>query len=145
MPIYNGSEFLSEAIESTLNQTYEDFEYLIIDDCSTDDSVSIIESYNDSRIKLIKNKKNLGVAKTFNKGLSIIDSKYVVRLDQDDVNKDNRVEEQIKFLESNSNIDIVCSWEQTIDYNGDKIRDWKANIKNYGNFIDNFDEAGKKK
>ena len=133
--VYNGSPFLSEAIESVLNQTYEDFKYLIIDDCSTDDSLSIIKSYDDKRIRLVKNEKNLGVAKTFNKGLSIIDSKYVVRLDQDDVNKKNRVEEQIKFLDSNPTIDIVSSWEQTIDHNGNKIRAWKSYIKNYGDFI----------
>ena len=53
--VYNGLPFLSEAIESTLNQTYEDFEYLIIDDCSTDDSVSFIKSYNDPRIRLVTN------------------------------------------------------------------------------------------
>jgi len=133
--VYNGLPFLSEAIESTLNQTYEDFEYLIIDDCSTDDSVQLIESYDDSRIRLVKNNKNLGTANTINKALSLINTKYAVRLDQDDISLTNRIDEQISFLEKNPNIDIVCSWEQTIDYNGDKIRDWIANIKNYGNFI----------
>ena len=58
-PVYNGISFLKETIESTLNQTYEDFEYLIIDDCSTDDSASLIKSYNDSRINFVQNKMNL--------------------------------------------------------------------------------------
>lgn len=134
--VYNGLPFLKEAIDSTLNQTYKDFEYLIIDDCSTDESVKVIESYDDPRIRLVKNTKNLCTAKTINRGLSIIDSKYVVRLDQDDVSLPNRVEEQIRYLENNPEIDIVCSWEHTIDHDGNKLlRDWKAEINNYGEFL----------
>ena len=133
--VYNGLPFLKEAIESTLNQTYNDFEYFIIDDSSRDESVSVIESYNDSRIRLVKNEKNLGTAETINKGLSIIDSKYIVRLDQDDVSLPNRVKEQISYLEENPDLDIVCSWEHTIDHNGNKIRDWKTEINNYGEFL----------
>lgn len=133
--VYNGLPFLKEAIESTLNQTYTNFDYLIIDDCSTDESVSVIELYNDPRIRLVKNEKNLGTAETFNKGLSIIDSKYIVRLDQDDVSLANRVEEQISYLEKNPDLDIVCSWEHTIDHNGKRIRDWKTEIRNYGEFL----------
>jgi glycosyltransferase involved in cell wall biosynthesis len=126
---------LKEAIESTLNQSYRDFEYLIIDDCSTDKSVKVIESYDDSRIRLVKNTKNLGTAENINKGLSIIDSKYIVRLDQDDVSLANRVEEQISYLEKNPDLDIICSWEHTIDHNGKRIRDWKTEIRNYGEFL----------
>jgi glycosyltransferase involved in cell wall biosynthesis len=133
--VYNGLPYLKEAIDSTLNQTYKDFEYLIIDDCSTDDSVSVIESYDDSRIRLVKNGKNLGTAETINKGLSIINSKYIVRLDQDDVSLANRVEEQISYLEKNPNLDIVCSWEHTIDHNGKRIRDWQTEIRSYGEFL----------
>ena len=134
-PVYNGISFLKETIESTLNQTYADFEYLIIDDCSTDDSASLIKSYNDPRINFVQNEKNIGVAKTFNKGLSIINSKYVIRIDQDDVNFSNRVESQINFLELNEHIDITCTWEQSIDHNGNKIRNWKRKISNYGEFL----------
>ena len=133
--VYNGLPYLREAIESTLNQTYTDFEYLIIDDCSTDKSVKLIESYNDPRIKFIKNDKNLGVAKTINKVLSLIDSKYAIRLDQDDVSLPHRFDQQISYLEENPNIDIVCSWEHCIDQNGNNIRDWKAKIRNYGEFL----------
>ena len=133
--VYNGLPFLKETIESILNQTYKDFDYLIIDDCSTDKSVQLIESYDDPRIRLVKNKKNLGTAETINKGLSIIDSKYIVRLDHDDVSLSNRVEEQIRYLDNNPDIDIVCSWEHTIDHNGNKIRDWKTHISNYGDFL----------
>jgi glycosyltransferase involved in cell wall biosynthesis len=133
--VFNGKEFLKEAIESTLNQTYKNFDFLIIDDCSLDNSVSIIKSYDDPRIKLVRNNKNLGTAETINKALSLIDSKYVVRLDQDDVSLPNRIEEQIRYLNEFPNLDIVCSWEHTIDQNGKILRDWKTQINNYGEFI----------
>ena len=124
--VYNGLPYLKEAIDSTLNQSYQDFEYLIIDDASPDENViKLIESYNDSRIRLVRNKKNLGVSNTINKALSLITTKYVVRIDQDDINLPNRIEQQIDYLEKNPTIDIVCSWEKTIDSNGKKIRNWK--------------------
>ena len=90
--VYNGLPHLSEAINSTLAQTYSDFIYLIIDDASTDDSLECILSYQDSRIKLVKNKTNLGTIGTINKALSLIDTPYAVRLDQDDVSLPSRVE-----------------------------------------------------
>ena len=135
MTVYNGMPYLMAAIESILNQTYKDFIFLIIDDASTDDSVSVIESFNDPRIKLVRNEINLGTAKTINKGLSIIDSKYVIRLDQDDISLPNRIEQQIAFLEKFPNIDIACSWEHTIDHKGKILRSWKTKIRNYGEFL----------
>ena len=134
--VYNGLPYLKEAIESTLNQTYKDFEYLIIDDASPDENVSkLIESYKDPRINFVKNQKNLGVSNTINKALSIIKTKYVVRIDQDDVNLPRRIEEQISFLEKNPDIDMVCSWEHAIDSKGHKIKSWKRKLDNYGEFL----------
>ena len=134
--VYNGLPYLKEAIESTLSQTYTDFEYLIIDDCSTDQEVvKFIETYNDPRIRFVKNNQNLGIANTFNKALSIINTPYVVRIDQDDVNLQNRFEDQISYLEKHKDIDIVCSWEYGIDSNGKKLRYWKRVLDNYGAFL----------
>jgi glycosyltransferase involved in cell wall biosynthesis len=134
--VYNGLPYLKEAIDSTLNQSYKDFEYLIIDDASPDeDVIKLIESYNDPRIRFVRNKKNLGVSNTINKALSLITTKYVVRIDQDDVNLPNRIEQQIDYLEKNPTIDIVCSWEKTIDSTGKKIRNWKRSLDNYGSFL----------
>jgi len=134
--VYNGLPHLKDAIESTLNQTYKDFEYLIIDDASPDNNViKFIESFDDSRIRFVKNEKNLGVANTINKALTLINTPYVVRIDQDDVNLPNRIEEQIDYLEKNKHIDIVCSWEKTIDSQGKKIRNWKRVLDNYGSFL----------
>jgi len=132
---YNGLPYLKEAIESTLAQTYADFEYLIIDDKSTDGSVECIQGYKDPRIRLVKNEKNLGTSDTINHALSLITTPYVVRLDQDDVSLPNRIEEQIDYLERHPEVSIVCSWEHTIDETGRRVRDCKRTIANYGEFL----------
>ena len=77
----------------------------------------------------------MGVSETINKALSIIESKYIVRLDQDDVSLPSRIQKQIDYLEKHPDISIVCSWEHTIDSEGKRIRSWKKKIKNYGDFL----------
>ncbi len=134
--VYNGLPFLKESIDSTLNQTYKDFRFLILDDASPDLNVSkLIESYNDERIEYFRNTKNMGVSDSFNKALQLIDTPYTVRIDQDDINTPDRVKDQIAFLQKNEKISIVCSWEHTIDSEGNLGRDWKRTCKNYGEFI----------
>ena len=93
MTVYNGSHYLNEAIDSALCQTLNDFEFLIIDDASTDNSVEIINSYNDSRIKLLINNKNIGQTASLNLGLARAKGEYVARFDQDDVCLPKRLEE----------------------------------------------------
>ncbi|MGR9522915.1 glycosyltransferase family 2 protein [Priestia megaterium] len=107
MPVYNGQKYLAEAIESILNQTYQNFEFIIIDDGSTDKSKEIIQTYNDARIKLICNPTNLKLIATLNKGIKLSSGKYIARMDCDDVSLPTRLEEQIKFLEENPDI-ILC-------------------------------------
>ena len=134
--VYNGLPHLKESIDSSLNQTFKDFILLIMDDASPDPKVSeLIESYDDPRIKIVINKNNLGVADTFNKALSLIDTPYVVRTDQDDVSTPDRVKDQVEFLQNNKDVSIICSWEHTIDSKGNRGRDWKRECKNYGEFI----------
>ena len=133
--VYNGLPHLKEAIDSILSQTYTDFEYLIIDDSSTDDSVKCIHSYNDPRIRFIQNKKNLGQSGTFNKALATIQTPYVVRLDQDDISLPNRIKDQIEYLEKHPDISVVSSWEVIINDKGKKIRNAKDKINNYGDFL----------
>jgi glycosyltransferase involved in cell wall biosynthesis len=84
MPVYNGEMYLNCTIDSILNQTFGDFEFIIIDDGSMDKSVEIINPYGDPRIKLIKNEVNLGLIKTLNKGLTYAKGEYIVRMDCDD-------------------------------------------------------------
>ena len=82
-----------------------------------------------------KNEKNLGVSNTFNKALTMIRTPYLVRIDQDDVNLENRIEDQIAYLDKHKDIDIVCSWEYVIDSHGNKIGKWKRVLDNYGSFL----------
>lgn len=107
--VYNGKKYLAEAIESILNQTFKNFEFIIIDDYSKDNSLKIIKDYmkKDLRITLIKNKKNLGLTKSLNKGLKIAKGKYIARMDSDDVALPKRLEVQYNFLEQNKNIFLI--------------------------------------
>lgn len=109
MPVYNGEKYLREAIDSILNQTFTDFEFIIINDCSTDSTEDIIKSYDDSRIVYIKNEKNLGVAGTLNKGLDVAKGEYVARMDADDISLPARFEKQVSFMDKNSNIGVCGS------------------------------------
>ena len=109
MPVYNASEFLREAIDSILDQTYEEFEFLIINDGSTDSSVNIIESYEDERIRLVHNTENWGLIKTLNKGIEIASGKYIVRMDADDIAEKNRIETQVNFMENNDDVAVAGS------------------------------------
>ena len=84
MPVFNSGKYVRLAIESILNQTFSDFEFIIVDDCSTDASVDIIKEFSDSRIKLIQNPTNLKTTATLNKGLQQSTGKYILRMDSDD-------------------------------------------------------------
>ncbi len=135
MTVYNGKNYLNEAIESVLCQTLNNYEFLIVDDASTDNSIEIIDSYHDSRIKLLKNKKNIGQTASLNKGLAIAQGKYIARFDQDDVCLPKRLEEQVAFFKKNPSISILCSREYSINEQGKRIGVWKRDLNNYGAFL----------
>ena len=107
MPVYNCELYIQEAVESILNQTYTDFEFLIIDDASTDKTVSIIKTYNDSRIQLIEKPVNTGHTSSLNYGLTIAKGKYIARMDGDDISLPERFEKQLAYMESNEDT-VVC-------------------------------------
>ncbi|MBL7921770.1 MAG: glycosyltransferase family 2 protein [Bacteroidia bacterium] len=100
MPVYNGAKYLHEAIKSILDQSFMDFEFLIINDGSTDDSEKIILSFKDPRIVFIKNESNMGLINSLNKGLKIAKGNYIARMDADDVALPQRLELQVKEFES---------------------------------------------
>lgn len=102
MPVFNASKYLSQAIESILNQTYSNFEFIIIDDASTDNSWKIIRSYakKDKRIIAIKNKINLGVSLTSNIAISQAKGKYLARMDADDISLFDRLEKQLNYFKN---------------------------------------------
>lgn len=107
MSVYNGKEFIRESVESILNQTYSDFEFIIVDDGSTDNTVEIIKSYNDSRIKLYVLEENVGVGAALQYGLTKVSEKYLAKADADDIYLPTRFEKQKKFLDKNTDIDLV--------------------------------------
>ena len=109
MPVYNGERFLKEAIQSILNQSFKDFEFLIINDGSTDSSVDIINKFDDPRIRLIHNEKNINVEATLNRGLDLAEGEYIARMDADDVALQNRLEKQVSFMDSNPEIGVCGS------------------------------------
>lgn len=108
MSNFNTDEsYLRASIDSILNQTYDNFEFIIVDDCSTNNSVSIIESYDDKRIKLIKNKENMGLTKSLNIALKSATGEFIARMDADDISFPQRFEKQVEFLKLNPEY-IAC-------------------------------------
>lgn len=114
MPIYNCELYVKEAIESILNQTFSDFEFLIIDDASTDKTVEIIKTYTDSRIKLIEKTSNSGYTNSLNSGLELAKGKYIARMDGDDISLPERFEKQVAFLQANPDFVLCGSWFEVI-------------------------------
>ena len=108
MPAYNAEKYIGEAIESIVNQTFTEFEFIIIDDCSTDGTWEIIQEYakKDERIRAYRNESNLKLSLTLNKGIDLCNSKYIARMDADDFSYPNRLEKQFNFMEANPEIGI---------------------------------------
>ena len=113
MPVYNAQKYIAESVESVLMQSFGDFEFLIIDDASTDQTVPILKSFNDPRIKLIEKPENTGYTQSLNTGLKIAKGKYVGRMDSDDISLPNRFAKQLSFMESNPEV-IVCGTQYEV-------------------------------
>ena len=107
MPVYNGALYLKEAIESVLNQSYSNFELIILNDGSTDSTENIILSFRDPRIVYIKNPENYKLIKTLNLGFSIARGAYIARMDADDISHPERLRKQVDFLEKHSDYGLV--------------------------------------
>lgn len=120
MAVYNNEEFVEDAINSILTQTYSNFEFLIIEDASSDSSFSIIElvSGRDPRIHVVRNKNNFGLGYCLRMGTRQAFGKYLARMDADDLSFPNRLEVQVDYLEKNQDIDIVGSTALEIDFLG---------------------------
>lgn len=128
MPVYNGEKYLAEAIDSILKQTFKNFEFIIINDGSSDNTEDIILSYNDPRIVYIKNEKNLRIIKTLNKGIDLAKGKYIARMDADDISMPSRFERQVEVFRQDDAIDIVNCQYLLLNENGKSFRKNKTNI-----------------
>lgn len=122
MGVYNSSEGLSRCLDSIFRQTYKDFEIVICDDNSSDDTIEIIEKYakQNDNITLLKNKKNMGLAYSLNRCLKVSKGRYIARLDSDDICLPTRFEKQVEFLGKNKQFDLVGSSAILYDETGDK-------------------------
>ncbi|WP_286295413.1 glycosyltransferase [Vibrio apostichopi] len=114
LPVYNAEKYIHDAIESTLNQTYKDFELIIIDDGSTDRSLDIINSFEDERIVVVS-RDNKGLVASLNEGVSLSKGKFIARMDADDINHPKRLEIQVKQFSSNKDLVLHCSNVRYID------------------------------
>ena len=113
MPIYRTNEqYLRTAIESILSQSFQDFEFLIIDDCPEDDRESIVKSYQDNRIRYYKNKQNLGITPTRNKLIELSKGEYLAIFDHDDISLPTRLEKQAKYLDEYPEVGVVGCWRE---------------------------------
>ena len=119
MPVYNAEKFVGEAIESILSQTFRNFEFLIIDDASTDRSWEIIKKYSlrDKRIKALRNLQNLRTTKTLNKGIKLASGKYMVRMDSDDWSFKDRIRSQVDFMNKHPEIGVSGGIIEVCDEN----------------------------
>ena len=130
LPVYNTNEkHLRECIESILNQTFKDFELVILNDASTVDLDKIINSYSDSRIRYYKNETNLGITKSRNKLLELAQGKYVAVADHDDISLPKRLEKEYYFLENNPDISLVCGWIECFNEKNGKKKICKFKVR----------------
>ena len=114
MPAFNSEKYISEAIESILNQTFTDYEFIIINDGSTDNTAKIIQKYakQDKRIKFVDNKKNQGFIASLNQGLDLARGEYIAKMDSDDISLPERFEKQVEYLDKNPNCGLVgCGYK----------------------------------
>ena len=121
MPVYNAEEYLKDAIESILNQSYTNFEFIIIDDGSTDRSKAIVESYSDPRIVFVHCAENKGIVYQLNYGINLAKGEYLVRMDADDIAFKKRIELQYDFLKKNPSYSIVGAQAMLINSIGEKV------------------------
>lgn len=127
IPVYNAERFLKETLQSVLNQTFQDFEILLIDDGSTDGSLKIAEAFQDKRIRIFCNEKNLGIAQARNRGIANAESEYIALLDHDDIALPFRLEHEVDYLDQNPSIMVVGGHQREINEEGkDLNKQWNG-------------------
>ena len=122
MTVFNAGPFLREAVESILNQTWRDFQFVIVDNKSTDGSLAILRSYADPRVVLVENSENVGQTRALNIGLRHSQGKYIARMDANEAALPERLARQHGFLEKNPDIAVVGTWRLDIDRTGRSLR-----------------------
>lgn len=133
MSVHNTEDYVANAIESILTQTLTDFEFIIVDDCSTDQTPLILNKYSDSRIIRLTNDSNLGLTKSLNIGISYCQGSYIARMDADDISKQIRLSQEVNYLLAHTEVCGVCSNYDNIDSLGNYIN--SSTINNSENWL----------
>ena len=118
MSVRNGLPYLGEAMASIFEQTLGDFEFIVIDDCSTDETARLLAGYNDSRLRVITNRENLGLTRNLNRGIAMAQGRYVARMDADDRAHPKRFDRQVEFLDRYHEIAVLGPQCRLIDAAG---------------------------
>lgn len=129
LPVYNSEKFLREAIESILNQSFRNFELIIINDGSSDNSEAIIQSFSDERIVYVRNEKNLGLIATLNRGIKMARASFIARMDNDDIALQNRLKKQFEYLVAHPEVAVVATRLIIIDENGKESGYWNDDFE----------------
>ena len=133
--VYNGGEYLRQAIGDVLGQTYADFELLVVDDASTDGSADLARSFDDPRIRVLRNPANLGQAPSLNVGLAEARGAYVARLDADDRMLPERLDRQVAVLDGQPHVALVGTWVDVVDESGKLWGTLRGDIRDYTDFV----------
>ncbi len=128
MPVFNAEPFIKEAVVSLLNQTFTDFELIIVNDGCTDRSIEIVKEFNDPRIRILTNEVNSGIVFSRNLGTTAAVGRYIAPFDADDIARYDKFEKQIRFLDKHPDIGMIGSWARLIDEKGQLLNErWKIN------------------
>ena len=130
MPAYNAEKFIAEAIQSVLDQTYSNFEFIIIDDGSTDQTAHIVSIFTDPRIRFFKNNRNKGLIRTLNDGFLHCKGSYIARMDADDICDRKRFEVQVNYMQRHPKCSICGTWAKMIDQKNQKTGRIKNPVSN---------------
>lgn len=137
MPVFNVAPYLREAMDSILNQTYRDFELIVLNDCSPDNSEEILDTYSDERIVRYRGQQNVGLANVLNIGIEMARGEYIARMDSDDVSLPKRLEKQVAYLDNHPTVDLVSAGmqrfgaSQEVMIRSSDIEDVKFNALSY--------------
>ena len=129
LPVYNCEKYIRKTIDSVFNQTYSNFELLVIDDGSTDTTLKIVQSFIDNRIQVIQFEKNKGLIEVLNHGIKIAKGKYIARLDGDDICLPKRIEKQVDWLEKNQKSGVVATQIIFINEDDETIGNWQLDMQ----------------
>jgi glycosyltransferase involved in cell wall biosynthesis len=121
MSVYNGEKYLREAVDSVLGQTFRGFEFIIVDDGSTDRTWAVLQSYDDPRIVPLRNEENIGLTQSLNKALAVASGEYIARMDADDVSLPERLEKQVAYLDAHPEVGLLGTWVEIMGERGERL------------------------